>query len=116
MRGPWIIALMAALLTTPAIVSTVSQPASAQVMPIGEPESSELCEITLGGRCPRGYRSCLRSQPREVCEQWLEGCYACADSMHECRKQVGQTEGVTCVECRETFDRCMEELSVDPSR
>jgi hypothetical protein len=105
-RGPWIVALTAALLAAAALVSTGNQSARAQVTPIAQPESHELCGIGLGGRCPRRYRSCRRTQPKEVCDERNARCEACAQAMFDCRQQVGHVDGVTCEQCREAFDRC----------
>jgi hypothetical protein len=115
MRGLWIVASMAALLTTAALVSTGSQSASAQVTPIAQPESHELCGIGLGGRCPRRYRSCRRTQPQAVCDERNVRCEACSQAMFECRQQVGHVAGVTCEQCREAFARCEAALSVCPN-
>jgi len=133
MRRYWIVVLMAALLTAAGFVSSAATPASAQeaasglklalipdagldrsLAPIAEPASHELCGIGLGGRCPRGFRACIRTQPRHVCDEWLERCEACNKDMVACRQQVGHAAGFTCVKCRAAFNRCDAALSVHP--
>jgi hypothetical protein len=132
MRRYWIVVLMAALLTAAGFVSSAATPASAQeatiklalvpggtldgaLAPLAEEATHNLCGIGLGGRCPRGYRACLRTQPRHVCDEWLGRCERCTHEMAECRQKVGHVAGFTCVKCRAAFDKCEAALSV-PSK
>jgi hypothetical protein len=78
--------------------------------PLVAPATHELCGIGLGGRCPRGYRACRRTQPEAVCQDWLARCEACAHAMAACRQQVGHTPGFSCTKCRAAFDACEARL------
>jgi hypothetical protein len=50
--------------------------------------SHNLCGISLGGYCPRGYRGCIRAgRPKAECEDRLEQCEACNQAMVQCRQK-----------------------------
>jgi len=69
--------------------------------------SHDLCGISLGGYCPRGYRGCIRAgRPKAECEDRLEQCEACNQAMVQCRQKVGHQPGYSCAKCRKALDQC----------